>query len=88
MNLSVLKKQRTRAQSLLPFSLQEAIFRQSSIKSAVFPYCQLLVKPKRPCQLRALGRLDAAQHPIAAMRELGTEQVVDYDMNVTAVQHL
>lgn len=50
------KKERNRPQTLLLFPLQEAIFRQSSIKSAAFPYCQPLVKPKRPCQLRALGR--------------------------------
>lgn len=45
----------TDPETLLPFPLQAAIFRQSSIKSAAFSYCQPLVKPKRPCQLRVLG---------------------------------
>lgn len=33
------EKQRNRPQTLLLFPLQPAIFRQSSIKSAAFPYC-------------------------------------------------
>lgn len=86
------KKQRNTPQTLLLVLLQAAIFRQSSIKSAAFSYCQPLVKPKRPCQLRALGRQvgwqDAAQHPLCALWELGKVQAVDYNMNVTAVQHL
>lgn len=71
--------------TLLLFLIQGAIFRQSSIKSAAFPYCQVLVKPKRPCQPRELCKLDAAQQPtLCAVGVVGRSRY--YNMNVTAVQ--
>lgn len=61
------KEGRTKS-SLLPLLSEEPIFRKSSIKAAVFSYCQLLLNELRLCKLRMLGRLEAAQHPCSSLK--------------------
>lgn len=61
-------KEGRRKSSLLPFLSEEPIFRKSSIKAAVFSYCQLLLNALRLCKLRMLGRLEAAQHPCSSLK--------------------
>ena len=79
------KKERNRPQTLLLFPLQAAIFRQSSIKSAAFPYCQPLVKPKRPCQLRALGRQAGRQEGRKEGRQAGRMQHSTLSLRIVGI---